>query len=620
VKKSITYKVAIILLIAIVIIMAGTGIVSYLLRASSDLSAIRKESNNIKNRLSNSLRDPVWNYDDFQISTVIELEMQNENVLAIILFSDTGTFVDGSIKDATWKAGPLDLKIKKEAEIKSISFFDEKSTITKDNNTIGSVNIYFTKYFLNKQLTGIAIGYLFQTILLTIIIMIVVFFSIKIIILDNILSLNQVVEKFAKKDFTSRARIKTEDELGHLGESFNFMAKTIQEYSENMEQLVAERTEELRRSMDELNKANILMREELEMAKVVQQSIIPKIFPETDIMNISGYYMPMEDLGGDYYDIIEINEEKMAFVIADVCGHGVPSALVTTMAKMSFRNNSNAHATPDEVVTAVNKELLSVIKGTGYYLTAFYCIIDTINGKMEYTSAGHPDIFLIRNNKEFISLKSNSFYIGLKDMKFKANEINLVLGDKLIMYTDGITEAMDKDGNLFGDERFIEVLTEYVENTPIKELVHKVIEKIDEFTGGRPAADDRTILLIDILSDVGRIHIDLGIAAADMQLSEVIGQDEISDKFREMNKSYFEAASSFKKNNYEQSIELLKPLVNMYNRKIDNFNVLNLLGHCCYKSNKFTTAMEYWEIALSLNPEDRRLNHNIKYLKSLMQV
>ncbi len=617
-KRSITYKMALVLLIAVLLIMTGTGVVSYFMSASSDMKDVKTEAMNIKNRLLNSLRDPLWNYDDAQMETVIELEMENKNVLAILLYSDSGSYINGRTKDALWRTIPLDYANKGESGISEASFFNTSGNINRNNNPIGSIKIFFTRNFIDSQLRKSALGYLFQAVLLSIIILIIVFFSIKLIILDNVLILNSVVDKFAKKDFASRARIKSEDELGHLAESFNYMAKTIQEYSENMEQLVAERTEELRKSMEDLNKANLVMKEELEMAKIVQQSIIPKILPETDIMNISGYYMPMEDLGGDYYDIIEINEEKMAFVIADVCGHGVPSALVTTMAKMSFRNHSNAHSSPEKVVEAVNKELLGVIKGTGYYLTAFYCVIDTINGKMEYTSAGHDDMYIVRANGDFVSLKSNSFYIGLKDMKFKTNEVNLVLGDKLVLYTDGITEAQNEKGGMFGDDRFMQVLRDNIGVIPIKDVVHKVIEEIDHFTGFKPAADDRTILIIDILSDVGKIHIDLGIASANMQQSEVIGSDETADKFREMNDKYFEAASSFKKGNYDKSIDLLLPLVNRYNRKIDNFNVLNLLGHCFYKLDKFDKAMEHFEVALSLNPEDKRLNHNIVYMRSLM--
>lgn len=363
------------------------------------------------------------------------------------------------------------------------------------------------------------------------------------------------------------------------------------------------------------------MNEELEMAKNIQEAIIPKVFPKSENIDISGSYIPMSGLGGDYYDVIEIEDSRLAFVIADVSGHGVPSALISSMAKVLFVNNSKQNRSTGEIIEAVNKELYYAIRTgdypTSFYLTAFYCIIDIERKTLEYTNAGHNNVYILKNNNVLRELQSNAPIIGVFDkLKFNTNYEKISLGDKLILYTDGLTEAINDKGEFLGVDRLKNLFLNFSE-LPAKELVNQIIKYVDSFTNKAPITDDRTILIADIVSDKSKLIMDLGIAKEDQE--RVLGDDETSNKFKLMNEKFSSAVDSFTKGAYDETEKLLSELYNKYNRKMDNLRVLNLLGFTYYKLGKYEKAIGVWREALSLHPHDETIFRNIKYLKDKIE-
>ena len=291
-------------------------------------------------------------------------------------------------------------------------------------------------------------------------------------------------------------------EFVNLSESFNQMADTINNYRYNMEQLVLERTEELNKTVAQLTETHEQNRRELVMAQKIQSSLIPKVFPETRLLQFSSRYMPMEALGGDLYDVYRISDKVFSVMILDVCGHGVPAALITTMAKMSFSNNTKKYKSPNEIVSHVNQELAEILENSGSFLTAFYAVIDIENEIISYTNAGHNIIYILHKDKTISCLPSCSPIIGVvKNLEFTSYSEKLHSGDRIILYTDGLIEARNAHGIMFDSHRLLDAI-----KTHADENIHPFVEELcgclKEFQNQAPVTDDIALLVIDAIFQI----------------------------------------------------------------------------------------------------------------------
>lgn len=237
--------------------------------------------------------------------------------------------------------------------------------------------------------------------------------------------------------------------------------------------------------------------DELIIAKRVQKSIIPtneslKCYAEKSL-SISGLYEPMEELGGDYYDVLTLDYDHVMFVVADVSGHGVSAALLTTMGKVSFNMNSRNATNPADICTAVNRGISS----DDHYLTAFCAILNTSTGKLEYTSCQHPPALLIRANGESVQLHNNNLAIGLmQNIDYISNEIYLTPGDRLILYTDGIIETRNKKGLMYDLTRLNRIANSTLDQNP-DNTISAIINDVNQHSNHKPPEDDRVIICID---------------------------------------------------------------------------------------------------------------------------
>ncbi len=271
----------------------------------------------------------------------------------------------------------------------------------------------------------------------------------------------------------------------------------LEDYSRNLEVKVAERTKELAAK-------NQAMLDELKIAQKVQASFLPKeeALRQCADLNISGKYLAMEDLGGDLYDIIKIDDNRYGFLMADVSGHGVSASLMTAMAKASFNTDALTGKTTAEVCYSVNKDIcLFVGEMSEHDLTVFFGILDVGTGRFEFTNAAHqPAILYRRKTGKIERLQTGSGYIGLTmNSTYKCGEVFLEKGDRLVMFTDGIVETMNKDGDLYDTKRLLEMTVKCAEKTPA-EYIECVLLDVNEFSGGAPLHDDRAILCVDYKS------------------------------------------------------------------------------------------------------------------------
>jgi serine phosphatase RsbU (regulator of sigma subunit)/EAL domain-containing protein (putative c-di-GMP-specific phosphodiesterase class I)/predicted transcriptional regulator len=238
---------------------------------------------------------------------------------------------------------------------------------------------------------------------------------------------------------------------------------------------------------------------ELNVAKQIQSSMLPCIFPpfpHRSEFDIYASMLPAKEVGGDFYDFFLIDENQLAVVIADVSGKGVPAALFMVIAKTLIKSNAQYGKSPRDVFETVNN-LLCENNEAGMFVTAFMGILDIPSGIFNYVNAGHDPPLLKHadGNIKLLSVNSGFVLAGLEDMFYEQDKIQLVAGDMLFLYTDGVTEAFDKGKNLFGRSNLLEAFNLY-KDCELKEMLASIKSEIDKFADGAEQADDITMLVL----------------------------------------------------------------------------------------------------------------------------
>ncbi len=253
----------------------------------------------------------------------------------------------------------------------------------------------------------------------------------------------------------------------------------------------------LKNANSELYEKNMLIKKELEAAKKIQQFIIPANFNFIDYPSVSGIYKPIEDIGGDFFDCYKIDNHRVAFLIADVTGHGIPAALTMTMAKMLFSIYTSKFENTSDLMKEINRELKNTLLDT-QYVTAFYLIYNRYTGKLSYSNAGHTRALFYRNTKkQVLALDSFGWFIGISDYcEYEQKCISVERGDRLFIYTDGITEAKNGEGEDFGESRLARFLKEK-NNLKGDRFCAELMESVNLFINRTAINDDIAFLNIE---------------------------------------------------------------------------------------------------------------------------
>ena len=278
----------------------------------------------------------------------------------------------------------------------------------------------------------------------------------------------------------------------------NQAAKTILDYQHSLEEKVALRTKELNQALEELKKKDLIMETELKFAAEIQKCILPSNLETWNGIGFASYYKPMGQVSGDYYDIFYF-PSQIYVLIADVSGHGVPAALITMAAKQAFHANIKEGISPREVFQLVNLEITQRVT-TSDYLSAFLIKIDTSH-KIIYANAAHPKVIhYIASEDEYKLLDTGGMFIGsLVDANdfYEERETKLHTGDRFYLYTDGLLEHKNPEGEEFGIDRVIEVLDKY-KNLSLQEQVDKLVESLYIHISTAPIKDDISILALEL--------------------------------------------------------------------------------------------------------------------------
>lgn len=247
------------------------------------------------------------------------------------------------------------------------------------------------------------------------------------------------------------------------------------------------------RLLDEERKKHHL-EQELQIAREIQQALLPAKLPEQGWLQAAGSSEACFQVGGDYFDVVEISADRWGAVLADVSGKGVSAALLNSLLQGAFFAAAASQAPLSDSVGRINNYVCERSRHARF-ATVFCCIIER-GGKMHWLNAGHCDGLLVRADGELRKLEPSGFPIGLfPDAEFPAQELQLLPGDRLVVYSDGVSEAADFSGDRFGDDRLAQAVTANRALSPI-ELHRALNEEIGAFTQGAEQNDDVTLLVL----------------------------------------------------------------------------------------------------------------------------
>jgi sigma-B regulation protein RsbU (phosphoserine phosphatase) len=240
--------------------------------------------------------------------------------------------------------------------------------------------------------------------------------------------------------------------------------------------------------------------EELASVGRIQREFLPKSLPDTEHFEWAVYYSTSACAGGDYYDFFTLPGGRTGVIIADVSGHGSPAAIVMAMTRLLLHTYPGDVSPPDEVFSNLNRLLVGNLL-LGQFVTAFYCVLDPGDMSVRYSNAGHCHPVLLRSGDALIEKLASSDGLPLgviKDGGFRTRCVKLNLGDILVLYTDGLREAMNEKKEMYGEERLVSVL-KGVQDGTAEEIKNEILRDMCEFLSGEPLKDDLTIIVLRVL-------------------------------------------------------------------------------------------------------------------------
>ncbi len=252
--------------------------------------------------------------------------------------------------------------------------------------------------------------------------------------------------------------------------------------------------------------ANIVEQErlqkEMQVAQEIQHALLPRRFPEIEGYELAAVYRAAKDVGGDYFDFVWIDENTMGIIVADVSGKGVPGSLVMTMIRTAIRLEARGNKSPSDILARVNEFVAEDVK-KGMFITIYFIVLDSKERQISFSSAGHNPMILYRKDTDrcyFLNPKGIPLGLTLPDdISFRdslqVDKLKLKKDDVLVIYTDGVTEAMNARNEQYGNDRLIQFIREHSTLTP-NEFAAALDQDIIAFTGNAPQNDDITLVVI----------------------------------------------------------------------------------------------------------------------------
>lgn len=294
------------------------------------------------------------------------------------------------------------------------------------------------------------------------------------LVVQNLQSVNRSLVKIIEGDLDEKVTVQSSVEFVHLSDDINQTVSTLKGYIDESERR---------------------MEQELKMAALIQESVLPHVFKfPRDDFEIYALMRPARQVGGDFYDFFFVDSDRLAMVIADVSGKGIPAAMFMMRAKASIGNAARTGISTDQILAAVN-EFLCEGNDAEMFVSVWIGIIDLRTGVMQCSNAGHEYPILYRSGREFELMKDKHTLVlaALKDAPTVSYELQFEKGDRLFVYTDGAPEAINKNQEAYGTQRIVDKLNTLRFATE-KDTLYAVHEDIDTFVAGAEQFDDITMM------------------------------------------------------------------------------------------------------------------------------
>jgi sigma-B regulation protein RsbU (phosphoserine phosphatase) len=244
------------------------------------------------------------------------------------------------------------------------------------------------------------------------------------------------------------------------------------------------------------------LQQELEIARKMQLAILPRTAPDRSELTITAAMIPAKEIGGDFYDYFMLDEHRLAIVVADVSGKGVAAAFFMAISRTLLKSTAKFLQDPQACITELN-ELLCIDNDQMMFVTLFYGILDLTSGRFQFVNAGHNPPVLIRKGgvPEYFPRSPSMVLAVMEGASFPSQEIVIQPGDMFVFYTDGVTEATDPDGVLYGDDRLLQTLQRVDHSADVSTVTDLLMGDIRVFERGAPQADDITCVVLNYLGN-----------------------------------------------------------------------------------------------------------------------
>ena len=330
-----------------------------------------------------------------------------------------------------------------------------------------------------------------------------IYILIKRVIITNLRKINDTLGEITQGNLNITVDVRSNEEFSSLSDDINSTVSTLKQY-------IAE--------------AAARIDKELEYAKQIQLSALPNNFPEGEDYSIYAQMIAAKEVGGDFYDFYKINDTTVAFLAADVSGKGIPAAMFMMTAKTIIKDLAESGMAVNDIFTKANEKLCENNE-SGMFVTAWMGILDLTTGNLQFANAGHNPPLLKRSGGDFEYLKTRAGFViaGMEGVRYRIGEITLSPGDRLFLYTDGVTEATNVKNQLYGEERLISFMNQN-QTVASTELLPALKGNIDEFVGEAPQFDDITMLMFDYKPEKGKMPMVSKTFPANTEaLSDVLG-------------------------------------------------------------------------------------------------
>ena len=312
---------------------------------------------------------------------------------------------------------------------------------------------------------------------------VLIYILIKKLVVDNIYRINGSLSEITEGNLDVVVDVRSHEEFSSLSDDINSTVDTLKRY-------IAE--------------AAARIDAELEFAKAIQHSALPSVFPpypNRTEFDIWACMFTAKEVGGDFYDFYFVNDDTLAFLIADVSGKGIPAAMFMMTSKTLLKSYAEEGLEVNEVFTNANEKLCEG-NDAGMFVTAWMGMLNTKTGVVTFANAGHNPPLVKHADGSFEYLKSRAGFVlaGMEGIRYRKNELQLQPGDKIYLYTDGVTEATDANEQLYGEERLLNILNS-LEKSGVEEICTKVKVDVDLFVGEAPQFDDITMLCLEYKGD-----------------------------------------------------------------------------------------------------------------------